>query len=457
MTRRSMTTRAAFALWCAAVVAGASACEGDVGLMTVTIVTAPDSTVMDDVVRARMTLDNPATVVEATRDGNGQLFLDLDVEANGVTGSVMFEGFDSAGSLIAVGRSGPLPIAAFDGRVDVYVAPPLSFAEAPVELETARSDIGISLLSFGVLLAGGRDAAGNATDDMAIYNVYDHALQIGAPLPEARFGMTNLGGSFGIVYLFGGTDPAGDPSAALWRLDTNVAPGGSYQTQRTDDSLARTGAAGAPLGQEAFLVTGDPPVIVDGLGGRAAAIPDAAPIAGTVTSVSIDGTVYTLVAGRGASATGATLFVGNQWIELSPPADMERTGHRTLALPGGDMLTLGGATLASTPASAIRFDPVSRSFTTIEDFLATPRTNPAAATTGRHLVVAGGIDSAGETVSTAEVFDAVTLAPIATVPMVVPRSGAAAATLASGQVLVVGGVDASGAPVAVIELFTPGP
>jgi hypothetical protein len=72
------------------------------------------------------------------------------------------------------------------------------------------------------------------------------------------------------------------------------------------------------------------------------------------------------------------------------------------------------------------------------------------------VVVAGGTDGAGAVVGTAEVFDAATLAPRAVVPMVVPRTGAVARPLDSGQVLIVGGRDALGAPVATVELFTPG-
>jgi hypothetical protein len=49
------------------------------------------------------------------------------------------------------------------------------------------------------------------------------------------------------------------------------------------------------------------------------------------------------------------------------------------------------------------------------------------------------------------------LAPIATLPLAVARTGATALALPNDQVLVVGGVDASGGPIATLELFTPPP
>ena len=49
------------------------------------------------------------------------------------------------------------------------------------------------------------------------------------------------------------------------------------------------------------------------------------------------------------------------------------------------------------------------------------------------------------------------LAPVVTLPLVVPRTKASALPLPNGQILIVGGVDGSGAPIATIELFTPDP
>jgi len=84
---------------------------------------------------------------------------------------------------------------------------------------------------------------------------------------------------------------------------------------------------------------------------------------------------------------------------------------------------------------------------------ATPRTDCAAAATSRHLVIAGGTGA----LDSVEVFDATTLALVATATLTVPRTGASALALPNGQVLIAGGTDGSGAPIETLELFTPEP
>jgi len=51
----------------------------------------------------------------------------------------------------------------------------------------------------------------------------------------------------------------------------------------------------------------------------------------------------------------------------------------------------------------------------------------------------------------------VTLAPLASLPLVVPRTGASALALPNDQILIAGGTDAAGAPIDTLELFTPAP
>jgi hypothetical protein len=82
------------------------------------------------------------------------------------------------------------------------------------------------------------------------------------------------------------------------------------------------------------------------------------------------------------------------------------------------------------------------------------KTGCAAAATARHLVIAGGTTSTGVD-DRVDIFDAVTLAPVTTATLSVPRTGAVAVALPNDQVLIAGGVDAAGAPIATLELFTP--
>ncbi len=432
------------------------ACDGAVGTIRVTLVTAPESTAMDDVVRARLTLSEPLTVVESEVDADGQLLLDIDVIAEGPSSILTFEGFDAADQLVALGHSAPLPIAAVDADIALYVAAPLSLAAAPVILEPPRSEFGATTLGYGTIYIGGRDLSGAAVADVGLYNVYDHAFQIGADLPEPRTQPTLMTGANGQIYIFGGRYIDEEPSAVLWRFDTNVAPAGFYDTLRSDSSLARAGAAAAPLGQDTFLVTGDPLVVVEGLGDLASAVDNAPALSGTATTFHVGEIATTLFTGSGAGPSFATTYVGAQFNAVADaPAELNRSGHTAVVLADGDILIVGGAIDALPTATAVRYDIATREFTLISDLLAVPRTGAAVATTAGYLVVAGGIDGDGDIVADAEVFTSESLTPVGSLPMVVPRVGAVATDLGNQQVIIAGGVDSDGAAVEVVELFTP--
>ncbi len=439
----------------AALLSCAAGCQGAVGTIDLQLVTAPGSTVMDGVEHVRLTLTNPSKVIEADRV-DGSFDLRLEVDAHGQSGQVIFAGFDAGGALVASGRTAPLPIGAVDETVRIYVAPPVSLQEAPVTLPTALSERGASRLSYGVLYAGGRDADGAPSDEALIYNVYDHDVQAGDSMPEARAGPSVMTASYGRVIIFGGEDDTGAPSADGWEFDTNVAPAGAYTPMSSAPELARAGARAVPIDTDAFMVLGDPLVYIDAIANSAAPFADAPPLDGAAVSVILGGRVYTLVAGTDAGVTGATLRIANQFRELpNAPAELSRTGHDAALLPDGSILVVGGATGSGIQAGGIRYDVGADKFTAIPDMLATPRNDAAVAATDDYVVVAGGTDEAGDLVGDAEVFDATTLERVAVLPMVVPRTGATARRMADGQVIITGGLDADGAPTDVIELFTP--
>lgn len=443
----------------------ASGCDRT-STIAVTLVGAPDSALLEDVARARLTLTQPYAVVEAERDASGELVLALDVPADGAQGDIVFEGFDEDGALVAYGRSGPLPIAGVAIDIALYAAAPMSLAETPVPLGTPRADMGVAALSYGALLAGGRAENGAASAAVEVYSVYQHVFQEMNDLPAARTAPAVAAGAFDAVYLFGGLDAEGAPSDTVYRFDPTATRGGAgYELATEGAGLARAGAVMVALGQERFAVTGMPPVRLEGgLQGQASTWSDAPTLAGTATSAVVDGTVYTLFAGAGNGESGAILLVDDRFTELDPPEGVEnplwRSGHTTVLLPDGSMIVLGGQLdTADGPVltgAAARFQPDSRDWE-VTELLATPRTHAAAAATSEHLVVAGGVDENGALVGDAEVFDAASLAPLATLPMIVARSHATAVPLSNGQVLIVGGVDATGAPVGTAELFTPAP
>src|SRR5262249_46459162 len=121
-----------------AALAALCSCGGSGGTIQVSLVTAPDSHLLDAVQKLRVTLTQPRQVVVADRSGSG---FDLALEFDAVTdsGALIVEGFDASGRLVACGQSPKFPVAGVSARVAVYLAAPISIALAPVALGGARS------------------------------------------------------------------------------------------------------------------------------------------------------------------------------------------------------------------------------------------------------------------------------------------------------------------------------
>ncbi len=440
----------------AALALGSAACAGAEGTIEIDVVAAPGSDLIERIQRARLTLSNPEEVVEAERDEDGNLSLSLEVVAEGQSGTARLEGFDADDELIALGLSPALPVAAVDARITMYLAPPFSFAEAPVALEPARSEVGGALLPYGVVLAGGRDAGGDPLGSLLIYNVYYHSLQVGVDMPEARAQPTVATGPSDFVYLFGGLDADGAPSADGWRFDSSVSPAGLYVALITDDSLARAGASAAYAGNETFFVAGDPAARIDT--GRVVAIDDAVPAAGgaAATIVTLTTAPPVLVVGAGVSTTGAALYQSGVLREIEGPPELRRTGHVLVPLPDGRLLVLGGADAEGVPlASGVVYDPAEAAFSVLDDLLSPPRLAAAVAVTSDVVVIAGGTDESGAPLADAEVLDAGDLRHRGTIPLGSERIGGLALPLPNRQILLSSGLTGDGAPVPILELFTP--
>jgi len=444
-----------------------AACAGVEGTFDLALVTAPGSTVLDDVTHARLTLSNPRSVVEADRGSDGKFQLSLDVPALGVLGDLTFEGFDASGARLAYGRTPALPVAAIDSAIAIYVAAPGTLASAPVELDPPRRDVGTAAFPFGVVVAGGL-AADEPTDDVAVYNVYTHAWQLGVPLPAPRAALTIGPSASGFAYLVGGVDDDGADTGTLWRFDTTApptttgGPGGSFAILDDEPTLARRGAAIALVASEGLLVPGAPPGVVDGITGTLTAATTVPRLAGTATTVTaaVDGAdaLFAVFIGEGSGASGLVrVAASGSTDEPDVPASARRTGHGSVPTADGRVIALGGAVAGVLTASALVASPATRSYVEVAGVLATPRTGAAIAASNGLIVVAGGTDAGGAVVTDAEIIDVATLTRVATVPLVVPRTGAVARPLANGQVLILGGVDASGAAIATVELFTPDP
>lgn len=417
-----------------AAIALAAGCTGTVGTVSVSLVTAPGSTVLDAVQTLRLTVTNPRQVTTASRTASGFAIV-IDLPATGDAGALIVDGLDGGGALVATGASPAFPVGAIDAKIAVYMAAPNTIGAAPVMLPAPVAGFAAGTLSYGALFAGGLDATGAPSDKVAIYNAFDHTLLGGLPLPGPRAGIALGVGAGPDVYLFAGRDAASNPTGTAWRFDTSVAPSGQYLDYGDKAGFARTGQVALPIGNESFLISGTPVAELSGLDGSMVArneVPTL-PAAGA-TIVAGDGVTTTLFVG----AAGVIRF-RNGAFDTLPVAG--RDGANVVGLPGGKLLVVCGG------PDALRIDAATGTAETFPGLPTTPSNGCAVAATSRFVVIVTG--------ATAEIYDAGTLAPVTTAPLVVARTGAAAIALPNGQILIGGGVDPSGAPTAILELFTP--
>jgi len=390
-----------------------------------------------------LVLTNPVQEITAARD-SGMFSIAIDVEANGAQRSVIIDGLDAAGTVIATGASPEFAIYPIDSRLAIYMAAPNTIAAAPVELASSLDQVGIAPLSYGAMFAGGRDRNGSPSDAISIYNVYDHALTPGAAMPEPRSGVAVGGSSGRYMYLFGGRDAAGEITANLWRFDAQVAPSGAV-TDFPTSQFPRSQQAMVPISGDRVLITGAPALELSTTANRVAPRGDAPTLPANAAAITgRDGVAVAVF----ASADALTRFRNDMFDTLDVPM-ANRSGAAVIGLPDGKVAIVCG------DGDAIRLDPV----TGVSEAFSIPtarRTGCAVAATQRHLVIAGGTTiSTGAVATTAEVYDATTLNLIATTPLVVPRTGAQATALPNDQIIISSGLDERGAPSAVLELFTP--
>ncbi len=128
-------------------------------------------------------------------------------------------------------------------------------------------------------------------------------------------------------------------------------------------------------------------------------------------------------------------------------------------LPDGRALIAGGFTGSSYSAAASVFDPNTDQFTSLPASMQVPRTNAAATTLADgEVLIAGGYNSSGNYLSSAELYDPATETFSALAgsggQMRASRYGPTATRLADGRVLIVGGENASGTETSA-EVFDP--
>ena len=427
-------TRAALALAAAGLAAAAPAgCTGsESGTIALGLTTAPGSALLDRVVRLRLTFTNPSQVILLDRTEHG-FDLVLDLEATGAVGALVVDGLDATGALVATGMTPPFPLNGKNARIVVYMAAPMSLGAAPAALEPARSRPSAAALTYGVVLAGGVDAAGAPSDALQIYNAYDHSFLTGLRMPGRRASATLAVSSNNGVFLFGGVDPGGVTTGTLWFFNTTIAPSGRYAELSDSPQLARTGRAAIPLGGDSYLITGAPALQ---LAGGQLAEPGAIPALSSGASVTGSDRAITAVAVD--DATGELLRLRAGAVEM---LGAQQKGGAAVALPGARVAVIGGQ---AAPRDAVIVDAGTGALTPVPGALAEAYEAIALAATARFVVVAGRRAGAADTAI--EVLDATTLERRHATS--VADAITAAIALPNGQVLLAG---------AALQLFTPPP
>jgi hypothetical protein len=426
-----------------------AACNNSSGTLDVSLVTAPGSTLLGSAQTLDVYLTEPAQEQVVKRTSSG-FSLEISVNADSNVSALIVDALDGSGDLIATGASPPFVLAATNGDLAIYMAPPNTVNPAPAMLDAARSGVAITALSYGAVFAGGVDGSGTAGTELAIYDAFDHTLTQGLAMPAARSQQIIADGSSDIVYLYGGKDGSGNPTSSFWSFDTSVSPNGAYDQFTSSTGLPSVGQIALnDTDADEYIVSGTPPISMLGDDGSASALAGVASLPDAGASVTTEtGTIVAVFVGSGSVVTVAGGSAQSYAIAAAERASASVTA---LGTNGQVLVACGGST------TAVVITAATGSATSYPQVPTTARTGCAVAATAKNIVIAGGTDGSGNVITTADVFDATTLAPVASVPLVVPRTGATAIPLSNDQVLIAGGVDGSGAPSAVIELFTPAP
>jgi hypothetical protein len=410
------------------------------GTLSVSLVTAPGSTVLDDVQTLQLTLTSPLTTQVATREGSGFSIV-LQVDTTDGAGELIVEGLDGSGNLVAAGQSPPFPVDALDATFAIFMAAPNTMAASPAALDPPLDEMAVGSLSFGALFAGGRDASLAPSAAVTIYDGFDHTVTQGTPLPDARAGVA-MGIASGVyAYMFGGTDASGSAQANDWLFDTSESSTGIFSDFGAKPGFERANQSLLQVDADDFLLTGTPAAELSDLTGIPAA-------RGAVTTGS-DGNIEAIF----VDGSGVTRYQDaiDKVDTLAAPG-VARDGATVIALPSG----LVGVFCGGSDAAVI--DAVTGDVTPIANVPSDDRVSGCAvAANSSFVVIAGGTLGSGGVATTAEIYDASTFTLIATTPLVVPRTDATALALPNDQILVAGGDDQNGAPIATIELFTPLP
>src|SRR5438093_2326955 len=169
-----------------------------------------------------------------------------------------------------------------------------------------------------------------------------------------------------------------------------------------------------------------------------------------------------LVVVLGMSLLGVGLLVNGSnlaapatgtWVPAGTMA-AARSGAATALLTDGRVLVTGGSDAAGATLSAAEFFNSDGSFTAAPPMNFARSGHTATLLQDGRVLVAGGTDATGNAAQTAELFDPSSNSWTAAGPLMAARSGQTATLLQNGQLLLAGGA-ANGAALASLELFDP--
>lgn len=356
---------------------------------------------------------------------------------------------------------------------------------------------------------GGKTTDATLSTEPFYYDAYFHETYPLAELPQPRTHMAAMNIDSGYFLLFGGVTEAGELSG---RLDI-MLPGTYGFTYLSDadyglDKVPRAEARVVPIGPYPALLQGYDMRVLNSfmvVGGRSTegaacdylhfvaayntgtydwtVTAEQRPLAGcrrghtatrtkTSSSTSAAPEIIVLIYGGGDSgdpvAETVTLAPTQPDVDTidwgyddatALAAGPMITGHAAVTLADRRILILGGSTADGTPVGdGVLYDPDDGSFTPLPDLLATPRWGHTALRLGDELIVAGGTGADGLPLGDAEIFNVAGGDPafVASVELVIPRTGHTAFPMSTGTMGLLGGVDAAGLPTPVIEIYTPG-
>ena len=343
-------------------------------------------------------------------------------------------------------------------EVKAHEAVPTGIWMATGSMATARCGHTMTLLGNGtVLVAGGRNNAGQALATAEIYDPLAGTWMATGSMATARYGHTATLLNDGRVLVVGGQDKPGNATSTAEIYD----PASGSWTATSNMIFARTFQTATLLGNGKVLVAG-------GRNGRGHVISrseiyDPASGSWLATSSMIfarmfhtatllnDGKV--LVAGgrdyNGSVLTTAEIYDPTIGIWITTRnMNVPRSFQTATLLKNGEVLVIGGgARLVEV------YDPVAGTWTLVGSMAVARVSYTATLLSDGSVLVTGGLDNNSQALMTTEIYDPTKNIWSSTGSMTAARWGQTAQLLGNGKVLIVGGQDNAGHELATGELF----